>query len=59
MRVFITLPFTEYNYHDQVKEDEMGKAYRTNGARTKRNAYRLLVQTQKERDDYEYQDLGR
>jgi hypothetical protein len=28
-------------WHDQVKEDEMGRAYSTNGE--KRNAYRILV----------------
>jgi hypothetical protein len=33
--------FAKYNYHYQVKEDDMGKACSTNGE--KRNAYRILV----------------
>jgi hypothetical protein len=31
----------KYNYNDQVKEDEMGRAYSTDGE--KRYAYRILV----------------
>ena len=33
--------FSKHNYNDQVKEEEVGKACRTNGER--RNAYRTLV----------------
>jgi hypothetical protein len=33
--------FAKYNQNDQVKEDEIGRAYVTN--REKRNAYRILV----------------
>jgi hypothetical protein len=33
--------FAKYNQNDQVKEDEMGRACSTKGA--KRNAYRILV----------------
>jgi hypothetical protein len=33
--------FSKYNYDDQVKKDEIGRACRTNGK--KRNAYRILV----------------
>jgi hypothetical protein len=33
--------FSKYNYNDQVKEDEMGRACSKNGE--KRNLYRLLV----------------
>jgi hypothetical protein len=33
--------FVKYNRKDQVKEDEMGRAYGTNGE--KRNVYRILV----------------
>jgi hypothetical protein len=40
-----------------VKEDEMGRACNTNGE--KRNAYRILVGNQKERDHQEDQDIGR
>jgi hypothetical protein len=36
-----TLLFTKYNYDDQVKEDEMGRACSTNGE--KRNACRISV----------------
>jgi hypothetical protein len=34
--------------NDQVKEDEMGRVCSTNGE--KRNAYRILWESQKERD---------
>jgi hypothetical protein len=37
------------------KEDEMGRACSTNGE--KRNAYRILVEIQKERDHWEDQDI--
>jgi hypothetical protein len=33
--------FTKYNWNDQVKEDEIGRACSKNWE--KRNAYRLLV----------------
>jgi hypothetical protein len=33
--------FAKYNSNDRVKEEEMGRIYRTNGE--KRNAYRILV----------------
>jgi hypothetical protein len=33
--------FTKYNYNNQVKEDEMGRACSTNGV--KGNVYRLLA----------------
>jgi hypothetical protein len=32
---------SKYNENDQVKEDEMGREYNTNGA--KMNAYRILM----------------
>jgi hypothetical protein len=38
-RIFVL--FANHNKNDQVKEDEMGRAYSTNGA--KRNAYKILV----------------
>jgi hypothetical protein len=34
-----------YNQNDQTEEDEVGRAYNTNGE--KRNAYRILVGSQK------------
>jgi hypothetical protein len=37
-----------YNYNDQVKEDGMRRVCSTNGK--KQNAYRILVESQKERD---------
>jgi hypothetical protein len=37
--------FAKYNWNDQVKEDEMGRACSMN--RKKRNAYRILVGKQK------------
>jgi hypothetical protein len=40
----------------QVKEDEMGTACSTNGE--KRDAYRILVGCQKERDHWEDQNVG-
>jgi hypothetical protein len=33
--------FVKYNYNDEVKEDEIGRACSTN--REKRNAYRILM----------------
>jgi hypothetical protein len=41
MRTSIIVFFAKYNYNDQGKEDEIGKAYNTHGA--KGNAYRVLV----------------
>jgi hypothetical protein len=34
--------FAKYNYNNQVKEDEMDRAFSTNGE--KMNAYRILVE---------------
>jgi hypothetical protein len=48
MRSFIACTLSKYNQNDQVKEDEMDMACSTNGV--KRNAYRILVESQKERD---------
>jgi hypothetical protein len=42
MRSFVTCTLLTYNYNDQVKVDEMGRAYSMNG--DKRNAYRILVE---------------
>jgi hypothetical protein len=39
----LTCTLRQYNKNDRVKEDEMGRACSTNGA--KRNAYRILVGT--------------
>jgi hypothetical protein len=39
-----------------VKKDEMGRACSTNGE--KRNAYRILVASQKERDHWKDQVVG-
>jgi hypothetical protein len=41
MRSFRTCHFAKYNQNDQVKEDEMGRAYSMKGK--KRNAYRILM----------------
>jgi hypothetical protein len=38
MMSFITLLFAKYNWNNQVKEDEMGRA-----CSTERNAYMVLV----------------
>jgi hypothetical protein len=43
------VPFSKYNYNDQVKEDEMGWACSTNGGEE---------ESQKEIDHWEYQDVG-
>jgi hypothetical protein len=39
-----------------VEEDEIGRACSLNAA--KRNTYRILVGKQKEKDDYEDEDVG-
>jgi hypothetical protein len=45
MRSFIILLFVKYNYNDEVEEDEMGRACRTNGV--KRNPCRYWWGSQK------------
>jgi hypothetical protein len=40
-----------------MKDDDMGRACSTNGA--KRNTYRVLVESQKERDHWEDEDVAR
>jgi hypothetical protein len=47
----------KYNQNDQVKEEEMGKAYSTNGGRGMHIGY--WWESQKERDHYEDQDVDR
>jgi hypothetical protein len=43
MRSFVTLLFVKYSYdeNDQIKEDEMGRTYVTQGEEWK--AYRILL----------------
>jgi hypothetical protein len=48
MRNFITVPVTQSNLNDQVKEDEMGRACNIMGEM--RNAYRILVGKREGRD---------
>jgi hypothetical protein len=48
--------FAKYNWNYQVKEDEMGRACRTNGEKT--NAYRILVGKPEEKDHLEDLDVG-
>jgi hypothetical protein len=49
------LLFAKYNWGDEVRENEIGRECSTN--MVNRIAYRMMLESQKERDHWEDQDV--